>query len=573
MAPELFRKKDEGKPTGSHPAIRFEQGPITHGRLWDLPEIRAGLLSDVVSRTEADFSGNSLESLLGEALYSERIRLKRQRPNIFTKKRYVSDRKLWGQVQSAMVRPAAEVDRSQILHQVLSHYAEEIGGRFDPRVYNFAVHAVPWMFSWILNAASVSRFLPWGMTESLQSRLRIVGEVPHLQRLAQQGTILLVPTHQSNIDSLLIGYVIYLMKLPPFAYGAGLNLYSNPFLSFFMSNLGAFTVDRQKSDAVYKQVLKNYSTRILREGIHSIFFPGGGRARSGAIESKVKLGLLGTGLDAQIANLREGKAKPNVYIVPMVTSYHFVLEASSLIEDYLMESGKSRFMSMDDESWQPTQVLKFFWRAFSSQTGITVRLGKPLDIFGNFVDDEGQSIGPNGTTIDPKRWLTTRGELRADPQRDHEYTRELGAKLVERFHEDNTVLTSHLVAFALLEAIRKKYPELELFRFLRLSTAQRSIPYADFLASAQTLHRRVQELADRGKIHLAEELKTSNLEKWVNDGLRQLGLLHEAAVAKVGDGAIWTEDMNLLYYYRNRLAGYGLSLLPGHGHDAKGFLA
>jgi hypothetical protein len=44
---------------------------------------------------------------------------------------------------------------------------------------------------------------------------------------------------------------------------------------------------------------------------------------------------------------------------------------------------------------------------------------------------------------------------------------------------------------------------------------------------------------------------------------------------------VFTEDMSLLYYYRNRLSGYGLSLLSrGNKHwtdrgyyDAKGFLA
>jgi hypothetical protein len=58
-------------------------------------------------------------------------------------------------------------------------------------------------------------------------------------------------------------------------------------------------------------------------------------------------------------------------------------------------------------------------------------------------------------------------------------------------------------------------------------------------------------------------------------------MLHEAAVLKIGGGTVWTEDMNLLYYYRNRLSGYGLSLLAGSGsamlkpgkNDRKGFLA
>ena len=112
--------------------------------------------------------------------------------------------------------------------------------------------------------------------------------------------------------------------------------------------------------------------------MHSIFFPGGGRSRSGAIESKVKLGLLGTGLEAQIDLLRAGQPQKRVYIVPMVTRYHFVLEASSLIESYLEESGKHRFIVGGDGARQPQKVLHFFWKAFSSQSAVTVRIGKPL---------------------------------------------------------------------------------------------------------------------------------------------------------------------------------------------------
>jgi glycerol-3-phosphate O-acyltransferase len=560
--------------TGSHPAIRFEQVPIIPGPLSHFEQVRAGILSDVVSKTKDElYSQGTQEILLGDALYSERLRLKRDRGNLFTRKRIKNDRVLWGRIQSGLVKPAAEVDRKLLLEQIIRHYAEEIGGHFDPRVYFMATRAVPWCFSWLLNAASVKRFLPWGMTESLGSRLHIVGEVPHLQKLAKKGTILLVPTHQSNIDSVLIGYVIYLMSLPPFAYGAGLNLFSNPALSFFMSRLGSYTVDRQKSNAIYKQTLKNYSTRILKEGVHSIFFPGGGRSRSGAIENKVKLGLLGTALEAQIEGIKSGKSDSRVFIVPMVTSYHFVLEASSLIEDYLSSAGKSRFLMTHDESWQATKILGFFWKLFSSQSAVTVRIGKPLDIFGNFVDEEGHSIGPNGTTIHPASWLTTRGELQPEAQRDMEYTRELGSRLSERFHQENTVLTSHLVAFAFFETLRKKYPDFDLFRFLRLTLAQRSMPYSDFLAAAEIYHRKIKEWASRGLLFLSPELQTSSTEEWVKDGVKQLGLLHGLAVVKIADDVVFTEDMNLLYYYRNRLTGYGLTLLPGREHDSQGFLA
>lgn len=203
-----------------------------------------------------------------------------------------------------------------------------------------------------------------------------------------------------------------------------------------------------------------------------------------------------------------------------------------------------------------------------------------MDIFGNFVDEEGQSIGPNGTVIDPKRWLMTRGELRAEPQRDQEYTRELGNRIIDRFHRENVVLSSHLVAFALFEALRKKYPDLDLYRFLRLSVAQRSMPYSEFLVHAEGYYEKVRAAAERGELCLSQALRTPDVRTWVKDGIRQLGLLHEAAVVKVRDQAVWTEDMNLLYYYRNRLSGYGLSLLSGTGgmsvkpgkNDPKGFL-
>jgi glycerol-3-phosphate O-acyltransferase len=371
------------------------------------------------------------------------------------------------------------------------------------------------------------------------------------------------------------------MGLPPFAYGAGLNLFSNPVFSYFMNNLGAYTVDRQKSNTIYKHTLKNYSTRILQEGVHSIFFPGGGRSRSGAVESRLKLGLLGTGLEAQIDSMQKSAPQSSIFIVPMVMSYHFVLEASSLVEDYLVEAGKHRFLSIDEDSLAHVKLVNFFWKLFASKHGVTVRVGRAMDIFGNFVDDEGNSLGPNETRVDVKKWLTTEGELKPAHQRDQEYTRELGSRLIDRFHRENTVLGSHLAAFALFETLRARYPDLDLYRFLRLTLPQRSFPYSEFLESAEKYHKALVAAADRGELFIDEELRSAPTEKWLTDGAAQLGLFHNADVIKIEDGVVFTEDMSLLYYYRNRLSGYGLSLLSrGNKHwtdrgyyDAKGFLA
>jgi glycerol-3-phosphate O-acyltransferase len=201
-----------------------------------------------------------------------------------------------------------------------------------------------------------------------------------------------------------------------------------------------------------------------------------------------------------------------------------------------------------------------------------VRVGRPLDVFGNFVDENGISMGPNGTTIDPKRYFMTRGEIRAVPQRDREYTMLLGKRISERYHAENVVLSSHLVAYSLFSALRKQYPALDLFRFLTLSRAQRMIPEERFFEEAELCFAMVRKASDEGRLHLSNALQCGDVRIWVEDGVRQLGLFHDAKVVKSEDGAFSTEDMSLLYYYRNRLTGYGFGSDFAGETDEQGFL-
>lgn len=83
---------------------------------------------------------------------------------------------------------------------------------------------------------------------------------------AARGTVVLAPTHQSHMDSIVLGYALYRMGLPPFTYGAGLNLFGNPLLSFFLRHLGACRIDRRKKNALYKAVLKEYAAVSIEYG-------------------------------------------------------------------------------------------------------------------------------------------------------------------------------------------------------------------------------------------------------------------------------------------------------------------
>jgi glycerol-3-phosphate O-acyltransferase len=543
-----------------------------YGPLLTLGERRSEVVDSVYLQTLKELeSSELLETLLEEALYQERLRLRRMRPNLFTWPRKRRDQRLWSQIQKGLLRSKLDVSRSELLKKILAHYTQEIAGSFESKVYDFVIQFLPYAFNAFLNAPGIR------LGKNLDSKIKLLGPMDRLKKLSKQGTILMVPTHLSNIDSIVVGYSIYLAGLPPFSYGAGLNLFSNPVLSFFMSRLGAYTVDRAKQNSIYKRVLKNYSCLTLQKGIHSVFFPGGGRCRSGAIESRLKLGLLGTAIDAQIQLLSQNK---RVFIVPMTMSYPFVLEARSLIDDYLNESGRYRYLPVDSSVLPAVKTLRFLWRLLKEDTYLTVRIGEPMDVFGNLVDEQGQSLGPNGTWIQPREWLTSFGELQPSSDRDRVYTQELGKKIVSRFHRENTVIPSFVVAFSYFEELRKQYPAVDLFHFLRLSVEQRTLPYDRFRQSCARVYDRLKDLESQHYLYLSDELKYLDLDDWIRLGTERCGAVHSSRVIRLEDETVSTDDLTLLYYYRNRLSGYGLSLYadpeidlrkPGRT-DEKGFL-
>ena len=65
-------------------------------------------------------------------------------------------------------------------------------------------------------------------------------------------------------------------------------------------------------------------------------------------------------------------------------------------------------------------------------------------------------------------------------------------------------------------------------------------------------------MEDNEKILLAPQFEQS-LEVLVNTGLNNLGMYHAKRPLLVNqEGNIITQDLNLLYFYHNRLVGYNL---------------
>lgn len=510
--------------------------------------------------------GDSIGDLIAQTMYLERIRMTEDPWKVDPK----DEQKFWQDIKKDLVHnEQLEGDletfskrNEYMLNKIVTRYAEEISSNFKPATYHFAKRVLPFFFSTLLNASAGKTFKAViNHKVPLQEKIHLLGDIETLRKLATKGTIVLLPTHQSNVDSILVGWCLHALGMPAFIYGAGLNLYNTSLLAYFMKRLGAYKVDRRKKNPIYRETLNAYSTIAVQQGVHGIFFPGGTRSRSGVIEKKLKLGLLGTAIEAQRRNCmyppqdRSGK----IFVVPMVISYHFVLEAATLINQYLKRTGKENYYILNDEFASYPKFLMFAWKTFSAKSEISLSFGKPLDIFGNFVDSEGVSYDHHGRPVKVENYFMTQGKIREDAQRDAEYTRMLGDRIVERFHVENYVFSSHLIAYVAFQIFKKHNPELDLFGVLRLPEEERHIPMMIYRESVERVLNRLKKMADQQQVHLAQHLN-NDIPSIIEHGVQNLGIYHAKRPLSIeNDRSLFAENMNLLYYYHNRLEGYGLS--------------
>ncbi|OEK03943.1 acyltransferase [Roseivirga sp. 4D4] len=450
----------------------------------------------------------------------------------------------------------------EILEEIVTRYASEIAGNFKKSRYRMARSIVTFGFARLLNASRARGFWSIFSTQyTLQDKINITGEVDQLRTLAKKGTIVMVPTHFSNLDSILIGWVINALGLPAFIYGAGLNLFNIKIISYFLNSLGAYKVDRRKKNMLYLETLKSYSSLAMQRGCHSLFFPGGTRSRSGKIEKRLKLGLLSTAIEAQRVNYQKGKrdSLEKIFVVPVTLNYNFVLEAPSLIRQFLRLQGQERYYVENDEYSTSYKISAFLVKFFTKGSDISVSIGKAMDVLGNYVDEQGESYDKNGRVIDTQEYFTLDGKvISQNEQREDEYTRMLSERIVEEFHRINKVFASHLVAFTAFVIFKKKFRKLDLYNLLRLPEEDLVIDYEEFKASFEGVLRKVHNLYNEGKVNISPYL-TGDPDRIIKHGLKNVGMYHsKRPLVRNRAGDITTQDLNLLFYYHNRLDGYEL---------------
>ncbi|MCH2082539.1 MAG: 1-acyl-sn-glycerol-3-phosphate acyltransferase [Saprospiraceae bacterium] len=499
--------------------------------------------------------------LIAKTIYKELIRIKEEPWKVDPPK----EKQYWKKIQSKLVdsldstESTTDQRNQEILNKIVNRYSEEIVGTFRTKTFLFARKFSTLLFTRLLNTAAARNIWQiWGNRYRLMDRLMVKGEVEKIRSLAKKGTIVVVPTHFSNLDSILIGYALDTFAgLPSFSYGAGLNLFNSGAVAYFINRLGAYRVDRRKKNTIYLETLKAMSNLSIQRGTNSLFFPGGTRSRSGALETRLKLGLLSTVIDAQRSNLQKGK-KEKIFVVPLVLGYHFVLEAKSLIDQHLKKIGKERYIKSRDEFYSRRKLFFYAWQFFSESNEINLSFGQPMDVLGNPVDEEGNSYDQYGNLIQIEDYFKENGAISTNLQRESEYTQMLGEKIVERYHKDNIVLTSHLVAFAAFQMLCKQNKQLDLYGVLRL-------PTEDYLFDESQLKKLIAQLKERlFQMEAEQQIRLSDPISWteeeiLRDGIRRLGSYHvQKPIRYNKNKEIVSNSFKILYYYHNRLENYGL---------------
>ena len=504
----------------------------------------------------------SFRSLLENTIYKEKSRVSHYKWKVDETQK---EGAFWKTCEQSLFLPTHNDKEEQsrceaLLKTMISHYVHEIMSKFQRKHYKLIASMVTGLLMRLLNATHLRIWaLLCGKRIHLYDKIHTIGAIDQVRKLARENILVFVPTHFSNIDSIILGWVIRHIGLPPLMYGAGINLFNMRVFAYFMHRLGAYKVDRRKKGTIYLETLKIFTKDIIKNGCHSLFYPGGTRSRDGRIETKLKLGLLSTTIAAQREFYTENlnRKSKKVFIIPVVISYHFVLEAPSLIRNFLKKSGKGRYYQEIEDPPALHKILKFILALFTKSSNISVSIGRGLDVLGNYINDQGESVDKNNQKIDVKDYFSLHDDISYDPQREHEYTKKLSEAIVKEYYRCNQVLCSHVVAFVAFETIAKQHPEADLYTLLRLPLEEIRIPYEGFISSTRQVLEKIYEL------HAKEQLqheKTLGESAYIvfKKGITHCGMYHSLRPLFQDKHTqdICTEDLGRLYYYHNRLVGY-----------------
>jgi len=300
------------------------------------------------------------------------------------------------------------------IHQVrrkADAYIEEIAANYKPAFITVASVIVGWLIR--------------AMFDGFTTNHEILNKV---KNMSLKGPLVLVPSHKSHIDYLILDYVLYHNNLSVPHIAAGKNLSFWPLGPLFRG-VGAFFLRRSFRGAVlYSRVFTEYIHKLLEEGYNIEQFIEGGRSRTGKLLMP-KLGLLSILMKAY----KNGACK-DMLIVPIYVGYDRIIEEKS----YLHELGGGQK--------EPENILQ----VFRARKFLKKRYGK---IYIQFHEP-----------ISVNQLLSQYGRPLADMKSKelNAITRKLGYQIINAINRVTVVTPHGLVAGAILNFTKEQFSDGEL---------------------------------------------------------------------------------------------------------------
>jgi glycerol-3-phosphate O-acyltransferase len=202
-------------------------------------------------------------------------------------------------------------------------------------------------------------------------RLFVSIETSGLEKVAEYAKrhpIVLVPSHRSYFDFLLLSWLFYANHLVPPHIAARENMGFGPF-GFLFRRAGAFFLRKSFDDPLYKAVFRAYVTWLVKEGFTQEFFIEGGRSRTGRTLAP-KLGMLSWDVEGFLASGRR-----DLFFVPISITYERLIEEGAMVSE-LEGAGKK------DESMlglvRARKVLRRRWGSAHLSFGEPISLAESM---------------------------------------------------------------------------------------------------------------------------------------------------------------------------------------------------
>lgn len=187
--------------------------------------------------------------------------------------------------------------------------------------------------------------------------------IARVREVAKNKRIVLVPSHKSHVDYLVLSNLFYRYGLIPPHIAAGINLNFWPIGRFFRGS-GAFFIRRSfAGDRLYEWVFRAYLGKLLEEGFPIEFFIEGTRSRTGKLNPP-KYGMLNMIVDA----FRQGEVD-DVAFVPVSVGYEAIIEGSTYRKE--LEGGEKKSESLTGLLQTPKVLRTRYGRVF-------VEFGNPV---------------------------------------------------------------------------------------------------------------------------------------------------------------------------------------------------